>query len=123
LKLIVSTADVGMTPVQALRAATVVAASALHLEEKNGAVKEGLLPDLVAVEGDPTKEINALRKLKLVMNGGTLYKQPRAFNLAAYSTYKKSEISRFQVDPGDCRSTKEWREIIGLEERMNAISL
>jgi imidazolonepropionase-like amidohydrolase len=56
--------DFGMTPVQAVRAATVVAATA------------GLLADLVAVEGDPTKEINALRKVKLVMKGGTLYKRP-----------------------------------------------
>ena len=68
--------DYGMTPVQALRAATVVAAKALHREEKIGAVKAGLLADLIAVEGDPTKEINVLRKVKLVMKGGTLYNQP-----------------------------------------------
>jgi imidazolonepropionase-like amidohydrolase len=57
-------------------AETVVATKALHLEEKIGAVKAGLLADLGAVEGDPTKEINALRKVKLVMKGGTLYKRP-----------------------------------------------
>ena len=68
--------DYGMTPVQALRAATVVAAKALHMEEKVGAVKVGLFADLIAVEGDPTKEIASLRKVKLVMKGGTLYKQP-----------------------------------------------
>ena len=66
----------GMTPMQALRAATVVAAKALHMEEKIGAVKPGLFADLIAVEGDPTKDIRALRKVKLVMKGGTVYKQP-----------------------------------------------
>jgi hypothetical protein len=47
----------------------------------------------------------------------------RAFDLAAYTTYKKSGIFRFDVDPGNCRSTKERREMINLEERINAISI
>jgi imidazolonepropionase-like amidohydrolase len=68
--------DYGLTPVQALKAATSVAAKALHMEEKIGAVKDGLLADLIAVEGDPTKDVKALRKVKLVMKGGVLHKQP-----------------------------------------------
>lgn len=75
------------------------------------------------IEGEPAKEINAQRKVELVMKGGTLYERPCAVSLASYSTYKESKVSRFLVDPGDCRSTKERCEIIELNERINAIAL
>ncbi|HEX3748191.1 MAG TPA: amidohydrolase family protein [Bryobacteraceae bacterium] len=65
--------DYGMTPVDALKAATSVAGQVLHMDI--GAVKAGMFADLIAVDGDPTKEIAAIRKVKLVMKGGTIYKQ------------------------------------------------
>ena len=46
------------------------------MSEKIGAVKSGMLADLIAVEGDPITDIKAIRKVKLVMKGGTLYKRP-----------------------------------------------
>jgi imidazolonepropionase-like amidohydrolase len=68
--------DYGMTPVQALKAATSTASSALGLGEKVGAIKPGLRADLVAVDGDPTREIASVRKVKLVMKDGVIHRQP-----------------------------------------------
>lgn len=68
--------DYGMKPSEALRAATSAAAKVIQLDDRVGAIKPGLLADLVCVEGDPTQDIKVLRQVKLVMKNGTLIRQP-----------------------------------------------
>ncbi|MCC7180295.1 MAG: amidohydrolase family protein [Acidobacteria bacterium] len=65
----------GMTPLAATVAATSGNAAHFHLENRVGRVREGLLADLIAVEGDPTADIAALRRVKFVMKNGRVYKQ------------------------------------------------
>jgi imidazolonepropionase-like amidohydrolase len=65
--------DYGMPPVEALKSATSIAGRILHMEI--GQIKPGMFADLIAVEGDPAKDITALRKVKFVMKAGTVYKQ------------------------------------------------
>jgi imidazolonepropionase-like amidohydrolase len=65
----------GMAPAAALKSATSVAAKVLRMESQIGQVKAGLFADLAAFDGDPTKEVSALRRVKFVMKNGTVYKQ------------------------------------------------
>jgi len=66
----------GMTPVQSLLAATAVNAKIIRMADKVGSIRPNLLADLIAVEGDPTADIQVCRRVTFVMKDGVIYKGP-----------------------------------------------
>ncbi len=64
----------GMTPLQAIRAATSEAAQLMGWQDRVGAVEAGKFADLVAVAGDPLSDITELERVKFVMKGGQVFK-------------------------------------------------
>lgn len=69
--------EFGMKPVEALRASTVWAAELLGVSANTGAVRAGFHADLIAVDGDPLKDISAMAKVVFVMKGGVVYRNDR----------------------------------------------
>jgi len=66
----------GMTPVQALLSATSGNAKIVRMTDKLGSIRSSLYADLIAVSGDPTKDVTVLRKVSFVMKEGVIYKRP-----------------------------------------------
>jgi imidazolonepropionase-like amidohydrolase len=65
----------GMPPIDALEAATSVNASLLHLDDRLGSIRPGLLADLIAVTGNPESDIAALRDVVFIMKGGAIVRR------------------------------------------------
>ena len=66
----------GMTPMEAIQSATSVAARYMGWQERVGALKPGLYGDLVAVRGNPLKDISVLQQVEVVIKGGLVFKAP-----------------------------------------------
>jgi imidazolonepropionase-like amidohydrolase len=67
----------GMTAVQALTAATATDAKILRHASDLGGLHPHMLADIIAVEGDPTRDIGATAHVAFVMKGGHVYRRPQ----------------------------------------------
>jgi len=68
----------GMTPLAAIQTATINAADLLGWTKQVGTLEPGKWADIIAVDGDPTKDVSILEHVKFVMKGGTVYKNDYA---------------------------------------------
>jgi imidazolonepropionase-like amidohydrolase len=64
----------GMSPTQALLAATAVNAKIIRMQDDVGRIAPNLYADVIAVNGDPTQDIKAARDVRFVMKGGSIFK-------------------------------------------------
>jgi imidazolonepropionase-like amidohydrolase len=64
----------GMTPLEAIRAATTGAAELLGWSDRVGSIEAGFYADMIAVAGDPLKDVTVLEKVRFVMKGGDVMK-------------------------------------------------
>jgi imidazolonepropionase-like amidohydrolase len=71
-KELIALVDRGMTPLQALRAATTVSAELIDVDDR-GRLAPGLLADVIAVPGDPTADITVTEDIRFVMKGGQVF--------------------------------------------------
>ncbi len=67
--------EAGMPAMAAIQSATIEGARLLGVEDELGSIKAGKLADIIAVEGNPLEDINAMGQVRFVMKGGQVYKQ------------------------------------------------
>ena len=65
----------GQSPLESIRSVTIVSAEALDIHGSTGSIASGKFADIIAVEGDPLKDITVLEKVGFVMKEGKIYKQ------------------------------------------------
>ncbi len=68
--------EYGMKPIDVLRSATSINADVFNYAAEIGRLKKGLAADIIAVQGDPSKDIKMMRSVRLVMKDGIIYKRP-----------------------------------------------
>lgn len=71
--------EAGMPAMEAIKAATINAADLLGMKDQLGSIEAGKLADIVAVDGDPLKDVNAFGRVVFVMKDGVVYKELKGF--------------------------------------------
>jgi imidazolonepropionase-like amidohydrolase len=69
---IIELVNIGMTPMDAIKAATSVSASCIGVDKRTGSIKAGMEADLIAIERDPLTEISAIQDVIIVVNNGRI---------------------------------------------------
>ena len=64
----------GMPEMEAIQSATMETAKLLRIDDTLGSIETGKIADIIAVKGDPTKDISVLKDVALVIKDGTVYK-------------------------------------------------
>jgi len=67
--------EAGMPAIETIHSATVAAADLLNISDEVGTIEKGKYADIVAVKGDPLKEIKLMERVDFVMKGGEVYKR------------------------------------------------
>ena len=81
--------DLGMTPIDALKSATVTDAELLGISQKVGTLEKGKLADVIAMPGDPTQDITATERVSFVMKEGKIIRNGPATASAASTAEQK----------------------------------
>ncbi len=81
----------GMTPAEALQSATSVSARIARVDSERGSIEPGKFADLVLVDGDPTKDINAIRKVVLVLTQGRVVSPSAVYTELGIKPFVASE--------------------------------
>jgi imidazolonepropionase-like amidohydrolase len=68
--------EAGMPPLETLRTATLSAATVLGAEQQLGTLEPGKLADIIAVPGDPARDVRVMRQVAFVMREGVIYRRP-----------------------------------------------
>lgn len=76
----------GLTPMEAIQAATIVQARAMRLDHESGTPTLGRRADIILVDGDPLRDISDIRNVRWVIAAGKLYETATLWNAAGFGT-------------------------------------